>query len=473
MKKKMTAVFIIGFLICSLTGCGRDSITNILQAGSLKEEQRQEETTEEATEETTEETTEAINSADETSETPEAATEMPSEKSESENKDEKDVKKKEKDSMMEKIAKAYIDAINNSEDKFRDYRLLYISSSGYPQLIMLESIMDGLIECYDTYNLYTTDEEGCLVCLEEDAHGNGGNYAWDRGYYEKQGVIEEDCRYFDFTNNGDYVIYYDGQYLLENNELKQVYKHERKLMYDGSGEVGETEEGTKIETVGERKSYFDNSDSMSRKDMIAYLKTFIDDTSSDESGTEWKAIYKKCLKDIFDRKETLYNKDYIFYYGDYPTKIYYLIQDITGDGIPELLINPTFSDDDYYWSVYYIKDGTYQYFHVGDSSFVVFTDPDKKKVYVRSSYYGSYIDIYNEDISEYDIDRTICDEQELRTEKVDLKKRYSCHEDGEIKYLSENEWKAFWTDYKRGLDKYRFKKGTEISPESIDTFLED
>lgn len=226
----------------------------------------------------------------------------------------------EKDPMMEKIARAYIKAIEEYISSYEngDVRcaLIYILPTDYPQLV----ISDYSYDIYTDYSLFSVNNESELICLDSYTTDNLSSLE----YYEKQGMVGREE--FTYERSWGYYLDYLNEYGSEDfwsydrdtrieakyNEYDEAINGYYTSWLDDFGECGksesnktfeECEEELKRRVGGAEPISFGSLEYMSKDEMIAYLKTFLSDDEGDfaegeyEQGDisekEWKMVYKK------------------------------------------------------------------------------------------------------------------------------------------------------------------------------------
>ncbi len=154
-----------------------------------------------------------------------------------------------------------------------------------------------------------------------------------------------------------------------------------------TGKVAETRENAPAEVIAETEKAAALSEAA---EPIETIETETEETESEETesveteeteavgaDTDYEAIYAPILKETLEIVRDGYDMDREYDYpstglmecvmypgdGDLPDKVKFLIEDFSGDGIPELLIGEDLSYDEelpeqsYIFSIYTIKDG--------------------------------------------------------------------------------------------------------------------
>nr|MCR4684792.1 hypothetical protein [Lachnospiraceae bacterium] len=304
-------------------------------------------------------------------------------------------------------------------------------------------------------------------------------------YYEYQDLI----KYIGY----DLVYYIEEYFTLKGNEFCQIagYDHEEEqgdtppafyiYRVDENGERIEGEHNlTYDDATNESKQFEGEGDPVdfsgwyetncltyqSKQEMIDYLESWSNGggMAMASSTGDWKSAYRQCLNDLLSEKTGIdYGQDGFF--GADLDNAYFTLQDITDDGIPELLINP----EDYFWAAYTINNGSCE--RMFWSSFVTFYDSDQKLIYVEGyseEMEKSYTVYTPEDAKNNE--RTYGYYEEYEPE--DPANPYFYYDGEQINIISKQEWDAFKKTYNADMKKYGFKKEWKLTPENIEKYLQ-
>ncbi len=460
--KRSVLIMIVGLLACSMAGCGKDD-------GKKNEDNAP--------------GIEIDNSAVE----PETLLDQ-----EPETEDEKEPVEK-KDPVMENIALQYIRAINNYPTcqygpEYTGYELVNISSSGYPQLVMIEEDNENF---YYLAHLFSVNGDGNLVDLGENEMV--GNFTRDYGFYEKTDRVARivsnygvECEEISVLNDNslDYAWSFAG-------EPDEVVNDETRSGSDRGYYTSWIDENGQIQSSEHNKSYdecieelhqwvgdgefitFSEIDKKTRDDMIDHLKTFVSDdaltedtTAVVELGDEAKSVYRKLINDIYEGNELIFDGADGLYYPEHSRDLYFALIDITNDGTPELFINPS-SPDAPSWSVYTIKDGNYKRAELGESGYIQYFDPVDQKIYVMfAASEIQEVDVYSVEGGKIVFD---CNLFEGDGEIYEQEGYFRKDKNG-ITEISDAEWNEFWASFEKGMTENHIN-GILLNEESFDKYF--
>jgi len=192
-------------------------------------------------------------------------------------------------------------------------------------------------------------------------------------------------------------------------------------------------------------------------ELIEELKKLqVDNNSKGDEDTEpWKVVYRNCLNDIINGKENLSDGMDAFTYNVIG-RAYFALQDITDDGIPELLVSV--DNDNPYWTIYTANGDDYE--NIGNMSFF---DSESKKVYAQgqSTFEEYYIYVFK--------DGKLMLDSLIGEADADVP-YFQQDAQGNQSGLSASDMDAFRSGFKAGLEKYGIK-GMELTKENIDKEL--
>ena len=188
------------------------------------------------------------------------------------------------------------------------------------------------------------------------------------------------------------------------------------------------------------------------------------EAKADSKNDNWKEVYKKYLTDILEDKEYLSS-----FYDAYPysetKKAFFLLQDITGDDVPELWL----SSDEY--------QGEYEAFLVftaGEDNNVkrvlpgearaAFYDSDKKEVYAHDGSLNEDYELIKNEAGEFAVDFVLLwdpDEQQYS--------KGTEYENCEA--VSMEEGQELDAKYQEAKKKYAVKNAIALNPENLEKEL--
>lgn len=279
------------------------------------------------------------------------------------------------------------------------------------------------------------------------------------------GSVDEDIS---FIENEEWKTPFWGSYWLEvsldsEEDIKTNFSiYDNGYYEEGEGRsVSEKEYYDTMNAVFKEREYDEDAAkvvdfSYTLDDLIEELKQILAEKTGEEyEETEpWKGIYRDKLYEVINGSEYLEYAGDAFPYSE-SDGAWFGLEDITDDGIPELMVASKLSGDRPIWRIYKISDeGTCN--NIGNMSFY---DSSSKKVYLDSGMSFEGYEVYSvrdgELILEAEIFEGDTDEPYYRRDET-----------GEYN-ISSADMDAFRSGFNAGLEKYGVK-GTDLTKENVD-----
>ncbi|WP_026513366.1 hypothetical protein [Butyrivibrio sp. LB2008] len=191
----------------------------------------------------------------------------------------------------------------------------------------------------------------------------------------------------------------------------------------------------------------------------------ISEEKDDVNKDGWKDVYKKYLYDILADKESLSDGYTAFYYSEGPEKkAFFILQDVTGDDVPELWVTPfgLTSDTQYY--------GWFSLCTVGEDNnikdfpfFASFYDSDKQELYGAECVLDEDFSVYKNENGKLTLEYMV-----LGNEKEQYRKGQDFDDCDPISLEEGQELDAEYDELKK---KYGIKNAIELTPENIEKAL--